>query len=99
MHVISRKKLREFVELHPDADASLYSWWKLASTKEWSNLQEVRQDWPTADAVGGLTIFNISGNKYRLVASIKYDRKMIYVRAILTHAEYDRGRWKNDPYY
>ncbi len=49
---------------------------------------------PHADQVGGLTVFNIGGNKARLVAAIHYNRRKVYIRAVLTHAEYDAGKWK-----
>ncbi len=99
IHVISRKKLREFAAEHPDAEASLTTWWKLASAKRWSNIQEVKQDWSSADSAGNLTVFNIGGNKYRLIAFIDYEAQVILVRAVLTHGEYDRERWKNDKHY
>jgi mRNA interferase HigB len=54
----------------------------------------MREAFPSADQVGGLTVFNISGNKVRLIAAIHYNRKIIYIRAVLTHREYDEGKWK-----
>lgn len=60
----------------------------------WTHLAEVRADFPHADAVGAFTVFNIGGNKYRLISLIKYRWQIVYVRHILTLAEYDRGKWK-----
>jgi len=54
----------------------------------------IARDFGSADQVGKLTIFNLGGNKVRLIAAIHYNRKMIYIRAILTHQEYDEGKWK-----
>ena len=54
----------------------------------------LRATFASADYVGGLTVFNIGGNKYRLIASIHYNRKKVFIRAVLTHPEYDRGNWK-----
>jgi mRNA interferase HigB len=54
----------------------------------------LRETFPSADQVGKLTVFNIGGNKVRLIAAIHYNRKKIYVRAVLTHSEYDEQRWK-----
>lgn len=61
---------------------------------EFKNLAELRSAFNSADNVGDLIVFNIGGNKYRLVASIHFNQGKVYVRHILTHAEYDRGRWK-----
>jgi mRNA interferase HigB len=58
------------------------------------NFAELRAAFSTADRVGKLTVFNVGGNKVRLIAAIHYNRRKIYVRAVLTHAEYDEGRWK-----
>lgn len=97
--MISLKLLREFWLRHPDAERPLRLWYKLAVHARWMNLQQLRADLPHADGVTNrrgetLTVFNISGNKYRLVARVRYDFQLINVRAILTHAEYDRERWK-----
>lgn len=94
MHVISRKPLDDFIRRHPQSRASVNTWWEVAAHAEWRHIQEVRQSWPSADPVGTFTVFNISGNKYRLIARIDYQRQRIYVREILTHAEYNRDRWK-----
>jgi mRNA interferase HigB len=59
-----------------------------------SNLAELKAIFSSADQVGKLTVFNIGGNKVRLVAAIYYNRNRIYIRAVLTHAEYDEGKWK-----
>jgi mRNA interferase HigB len=99
MHVISRRPIRDFVQEHPHAEASLTAWWRVANHKNWRHLEDVRQSWKTAEAVGSLTVFNISGNKYRLITFIDYEAQVILVRRILTHADYDQGAWKNDPYY
>jgi len=54
----------------------------------------LRHVFPPADQVGDLVVFNIGGNKYRLIASVHFNRQKVYVRRVLTHAEYDRGDWK-----
>jgi len=94
LHVISRKKLADFSLRHPDAEAALDVWYRVAKSSVWSNLQEVRQVYPHADAVGKWTVFNIRGNRYRLIAEIGYQSRIVFVRHILTHSEYDRGEWK-----
>ncbi len=58
------------------------------------DFNELRETFASADYVDGLTVFNIGGNKYRLIASIHYNRRKVYIRNVLTHAEYDREGWK-----
>jgi mRNA interferase HigB len=93
MHVITRKRLNEFAEKFPDSKSALARWYAAMKTGS-SNFAELRAVFPTADRVGKLTVFNIGGNKVRLIAAIHYNRKKIYIRAVLTHAEYDEGRWR-----
>jgi mRNA interferase HigB len=98
MRVISLKLLREFWEEHRDAERPLRQWYKSAVKATWRNLHGVRETYPHADAVaasgGTLTVFNICGNKYRLIVRIRYDYQLVNVRAVMTHQEYDRGEWK-----
>jgi len=63
------------------------------ATTDFGSFAELRRVFSSADQVGKFTIFNIGGNKYRLIAAIHYNRKKVYIRHILTHAEYDLGRW------
>jgi mRNA interferase HigB len=99
MHVISRKRLREFCQSHADSCEAIYDWYDTARQASWQNLIEIQQTYPKAKAVSNFTVFNIKGNRYRLIADIQYQKQLIYVKYILTHAEYDKESWKNDPYY
>ncbi len=94
MHVISKKRLREFWGKHPDARTALLSWHRVAQKADWGNFAAVRGVYASADQVGRFTVFNIGGNKYRLVAEINYARRKVFVRHVLTHAAYDAGAWK-----
>ena len=94
MHVISYRRLRDFIEEHADADASLNAWYKMARRAKWQNFAEVQQRYLHADLVGRYTVFNISHNKYRLIARIVYRSQTIFIIAVLTHEEYDRDKWK-----
>jgi mRNA interferase HigB len=78
---------------------ALENWYKIASTGIWYNLVEVQTVFPKAEAVGNFTVFNIKGNSYRLITSIDYQKRLIYIKYVLTHAEYDKEQWKNDPYF
>ena len=99
MHVISYRCLREYARTHNDCTEYFDNWYKIASKANWSNLIEVQSVFSTAEAVGNFTVFNIKGNKYRLIVSIDYQRQLIYVKYVLTHADYDKEAWKNDPYF
>ena len=94
MHVISRKKLKTAAAWHGDLEGPLDAWFRIAKRALWKSLADVRKTFSSADAVGKWTIFNIKGNQYRLIAEINYTFGRIYVRHVLTHAEYDRGGWK-----
>ena len=94
MHVITRKRLNEFAEKYPETKTSLANWYNLAKRHSYSNFAELKAIFSSADQVGKLTVFNIGGNKVRLIAAIHYNRNRIYIRAVLTHAEYDEGKWK-----
>lgn len=94
MRIISKAAIVEFSKRHNDALAPLLHWHGITRRAAWDHLSDVRADFPHADAVGDFTVFNISGNKYRLISLIKYRWQIVYIRHILTHAEYDRGRWK-----
>ncbi|MEP7198686.1 MAG: type II toxin-antitoxin system HigB family toxin [Chloroflexota bacterium] len=94
MHIITRKRLNDFADEHPDATPSLEHWYRTFKRNSVRSFVETRALWSSADQVGKLTVFNIGGNKARLIAAIHYNRQRIYVRAVLTHEEYDRNRWK-----
>ena len=94
MHVISRKPLDEFIRRQPQAKSSLNTWWDVAEKADWRTIEQVKESWGSADYVQGFTVFNIGGNKYRLITRVDYERKRVYIREVLTHAEYSRGRWK-----
>jgi mRNA interferase HigB len=94
MHIITRKRLLEFAEKHPDCNTALESWYGIVRHTKFNSFAELKQTFPSADQVGKLTVFNIGGNKARLVAAIHYHRSRVYIRHVLTHKEYDRGTWK-----
>ena len=94
MHIITRKRLNEFAQKHPGTKAALRHWYKLMKGGNFRSFVEFRTAFPHADQVRKLTVFNIGGNKARLIAAIHYNRQKIYIRAVLTHDEYDKGRWK-----
>ena len=100
MRIISRKRLREFAQRYPEVAEPLEQWYRLFREAEWENLQDVRRVYPHADPVtvasgNTVTVFNICGNKYRLIAAIHYNGQRAYVLRVLTHAEYSKNLWKD----
>ena len=94
MHVITRKRLNEFAEEQPETKTALVKWYQLIKGNDFSSFAELRAIFPSADQVGKLTVFNVGGNKVRLVTAIHYNRKKVYIRAVLSHEAYDLGKWK-----
>jgi mRNA interferase HigB len=94
MHVITRKRLNEFAHKHPETKNALAHWYQMVKQNNFNSFAELRSAFPSADQVDKLTVFNIGGNKVRLIAAIHYNRRKVYIRAILTHEEYDEDKWK-----
>ena len=94
MRVISKKKVQDFTQVHPEAKPSLENWYRIVSKSEYTNFSDLRLTFPSADQVANLTVFNISGNNFRLIAAIHYNRQILFIREILTHADYDRNKWR-----
>jgi mRNA interferase HigB len=96
MEIISYGPIKRFIQKHPESKSGLNTWYKTAKNATWKNLSEVKNTYPHADLYGSCTIFNISGNKYRLVVKIDYQGQIILIKHIMTHAEYDKDKWKKD---
>ncbi|NJL28119.1 MAG: type II toxin-antitoxin system HigB family toxin [Thermoanaerobaculia bacterium] len=94
MHVITRKRLNTFARAHPAVASALKRWYHLAKDRNFASFEDLRSTFSGVDQVGKLIVFNIGGNKVRLVAAVHYNRRKIYIRAVLTHAEYDQSTWK-----
>ncbi len=94
MHVITRKRLLDFSKEHPACAVSLEAWYRIVKHTNIGNFAELRRIFPSADLVGKFTVFNIGGNKARLITAIHYNTQKVYIRKVLTHAEYDKNRWK-----
>ncbi|MCQ2216146.1 MAG: type II toxin-antitoxin system HigB family toxin [Bacteroidales bacterium] len=91
MHIISKSKLQEYYEQHADAMEPLLRWYDIAMHAEWSELNDIKKDFPSVDYVGNQRyVFNIKGNTYRLIVVIKFTPGLIFVRFVGTHAEYDK---------
>jgi len=94
MRVITKRRIVEFSKSYPNSENSLNSWYRIISRTDFKSFNDLRNTFSSVDLVNNLTVFNIGGNKYRLIAAIHYNRQMVYIRHILTHSEYDKNKWK-----
>jgi mRNA interferase HigB len=101
MWMVSVKALRDFWSSgHARAESPLMDWYKAAKAAEWDSIDDVRKTFPSAD--GGIkvksgslvTVFNIGGNSYRLVAAIHYNTRKVFILRVMSHPEYSKGKWK-----
>ena len=95
MHIITRKRLLDFAEKHPNTSTALDAWYRIVKSTEIKNFSQLRKIFPSVDKVGNLTVFNIGGNKIRLISAIHYNTQCLFVRHVLTHKEYDKENWKH----
>lgn len=94
MRLISNRSLVEFSARHPDAGQPLQAWRKILETNHFANFAELKTAFNSIDKVGEYHVFDIGGNKYRVIAFIKFPVQICYVKHVLTHKEYDKGNWK-----
>ncbi len=91
MRIISRKKLREFWEKHPDTSQPLQTWYADTKRATWKSPADIKRVYGTASIIANnRVVFNIRGNRYRLVVVVKYEHGKVYIRFVGTHAEYDK---------
>jgi mRNA interferase HigB len=95
MHVVSHKAIRIFREEHPHARSAMGHWYRVAKRATWSSFAEVKQPFNTADFLAPHVVFDIGGNKYRLIAEMNFTRRVLFIRCIMTHKEYVKGAWKS----
>ncbi len=94
MHIITRKRLLDFAEKHPNTSTALDAWYRIVKQSKINNFSQLKEIFTSADKVGNLTVFNIGGNKIRLIAAIHYNTQCLYIRYVLTHKEYDKEKWQ-----
>ena len=91
MRIISRKALREFWKNHPDAQQPLQAWYADVKQADWQSPADIKHIYRNASIVANnRVVFNIKGNKYRLVVAVHYEFQLVYIRFVGTHQEYDR---------
>jgi len=94
MRVFSEKRIREAKEKWPQAASALDHWYRTVRRVTPSDFAEMKSSFPATDKVGELHVFDIGGNKLRLIAYVRYRQQKIYIKHLLDHREYDRGKWK-----
>lgn len=97
--VISKRRLREFWQQRPDAERRLSAWYQVVSAATWSTSADLRRTFPSTAQVGRPVVFNVGGNNYRVIARIEFATHKVFIRHVLTHAEYSTNVWQNDPWY
>ncbi|MDD4514834.1 type II toxin-antitoxin system HigB family toxin [Massilibacteroides sp.] len=91
MRIITKKQIEDFSKDYPDAKIALEDWHSKTKQAKWDNFSDVKKTFNSVDSVGnGRFVFNVKGNSYRLIALIKFTLKMVYIRLIGTHKEYDK---------
>ena len=91
MRIISRKKLREFWRQHSDTEKPLKAWFADVKNADWQNSMDIKRDYLNVSFLAvNRVVFNIKGNKYRLISAINYEFAIVYIRFIGTHKDYDR---------
>ena len=94
MKVISNSALRAFAAKHPESEIALQSWRRVVEKNHFANWAALKAAFNAVDKVGELAVFDIGGNKYRLVAYLRFEKQIAYIKAVLTHRDYDKGAWK-----
>jgi len=94
VRLISNRALREFGLAHPRANGPLQGWRRVIEKNRFANWAALKSAFNTVDRVGDLVVFDIGGNKYRVIAYVRFERQVLYVKAVLTHREYERGEWR-----
>jgi mRNA interferase HigB len=91
LRIIAKRTLREFWEQNPDSEQQLFSWYRETSKVEWESPNEIKKQYASASILkNSRIVFNICGNKYRLIVEINFRRKWVFIRFIGTHKEYDK---------
>ena len=94
MHIITKKRIWDAKTKYPESASALVGWYRVISKNKFNTFAELKSTFNSVDKVKNLYVFNIAGNKLRLIASIHFDRKKVFIRHILTHKEYDKNDWK-----
>lgn len=94
MHIISHAKIIQAQNTYPDCRKALEQWYRLTKRADWCHFSEVKSCFPAVDKVGNKFVFDVGGNKLRLIAAIHFNTGRLFVCAVLPHKQYDKGDWQ-----
>jgi mRNA interferase HigB len=94
MHIITQKRIWDAKKKHPTAAGSLDGWYRVIKNNKFKNFSELKLTFNSVDKVGSFYVFDVGGNKIRIIATIHFNSHKVYIRNVLTHKEYDKGKWK-----
>lgn len=94
LKIISNSALKSFAAKNPQAEGPLQGWRRVIEKNQFANWAALKAAFNTVDKVGDLTVFDVGGNKYRLIAFVRFEKQIVYVKAVLHHRDYDKGAWK-----
>ena len=95
MRILSFAALRDFWKMERQSEEALRDFHSKLRRIEPQNLAELKQTFPSVDLVGKCYVFNVGGNKYRVITRIHFNRQMVFIRFVLTHSDYDKDKWKS----
>ena len=96
MHILTKGRITQAIKEFPHAESALKSWYSIMKNNQPHNFSELKILFPAVDKVGKFHVFDIGGNKIRLISMVKFQGKKVYIRHILSHKEYDKNQWKED---
>lgn len=94
--IITERKIREFYQNIPAAENAMHEWIKITRASDWSNFADLRRTFNYADVYKNCVIFDVGGNKYRIIGKVAYRKHLIFIRFVMTHSEYDENEWRED---
>lgn len=94
VRIISNSALREFYTTEPAARSVLQGWRRVVEKNRFANWAALKATFGPVDKVGSFTVFDLGGNKYRLIAYVRFDKQILYIKAVLHHRDYDKEKWK-----
>ncbi len=101
MRIITERKLRNFWQDEMGAEAGRHKkvmreWINVVRRADWANFNQLKQTFNSADTYKDCVIFDIGGNKYRIIGKVGYQKHLVFIRFVLTHSEYDEKKWQPD---
>jgi len=94
MHIITQKRIWDAKKKYPESASALDGWYRVIKKNQFNNFSQLKKSFNSADKVNDFYVFDLGGNKLRLITNIHFQRKKVYIRHVLTHKEYDKDMWK-----